>query len=70
MTNFGTSRQAPPGQAGNPTALLTPIGGAKMAGSAMTAFILPASVPQTLAPQTTAFQSPVLLYLIDKHPPQ
>ena len=66
----GTSRQAPPGQAGNPTALLTPIGGAAMPGSAMTAFILPRSVLGSLAPQTTAFQTPVLLYLIDKHPPQ
>jgi len=66
----GTSRQAPPGAAGDPTALLTPIGGAAMPGSAMTAFILPRSVAGSLAPQTTAFQTPVLLYLIDKHPPQ
>jgi hypothetical protein len=66
----GTSRQAPAGQAGNPTALLTPIGGAAMAGSAITAFILPRSVAGSLAPQTTAFQAPVLLYLVDKHPPQ
>ncbi len=64
----GTSRQAPPGAAGDPVALLTPIGGASMAGSAMTAFILPASVTGSLAPQTAAFQTPVLLYLIDKHP--
>lgn len=66
----GSSRQAPPGQVGDPTALLTPIGGAAMAGSAMTAFILPRSVAGSAAPQTTAFQAPVLLYLIDKHPPQ
>jgi hypothetical protein len=66
----GTSRQAPPGAAGNPDSLLTPIGGAARAGSAMTAFILPRSVAGSLAPQTTAFLTPVLLYLIDKHPPQ
>ena len=66
----GTSRQAPPGEAGNPTALLTPIGGAAMAGSALTAFILPRSVAGSAAPQSAAFQAPVILYLIDKHPPQ
>ena len=64
----GASRQAPAGEPGNPNALLTPIGGAAMAGSAITAFILPRSVAGSQAPQTTAFQAPALVYLIDKHP--
>jgi hypothetical protein len=59
---------APAGVAGNPSANLTTIGGSTQAGSAITAFLLPRSVAGSAAPQTTAFQSPTILYLIDRHP--
>jgi hypothetical protein len=76
------SRQAPPGAAGDPVALLTPIGGASMAKSALTAFVFPRTVAGSTAPQATnpgalpplpagiSFQAPSVVYLVDKHPPQ
>jgi hypothetical protein len=66
----GATRRAPNGSPGNPTALLTPIGGADMAKSALTAFVFPRSVASTTAPQTAVFQAPAVVYLVDKHPPQ
>jgi hypothetical protein len=59
---------APAGTAGNPSANLTTIGGSSQPGSALTAFLLPRSVAGSAAPQTTAFQSPTIVYVVDRHP--
>jgi hypothetical protein len=58
----------PTGTAGDPVAGLTTIGGSNFAGSAVTAIIMPRSVAGTRAPQTAAFQSPTIVYLVDKSP--
>jgi hypothetical protein len=60
----------PRGDAGNPAANADPIGGSLQAGSVITAFVLPRSVSGSPAPQTAAFQSPTILYIIDKNPPR
>ena len=59
---------APAGAVADPANLLTTIGGAAQPGSAFTAFIFPRSVAGTTAPQTTAFQSSAIVYLIDRNP--
>lgn len=66
--------RAPPGAAGSPNDLLTPVGGSTMAGSAFTAYVFPRSVSGSTAPQTTGatnnFSTPWVIYIVDKHPPQ
>lgn len=64
LANFA----APAGAVADPANLLTTIGGAAQPGSAFTAFIFPRSVAGTTAPQTTAFQSSAIIYLIDRNP--
>ena len=64
LANFA----APAGAVADPANLLTTIGGAAQPGSAFTAFIFPRSVTGTTAPQTTAFQSSAIIYLIDRNP--
>jgi len=59
---------APAGAAADPVNLLTTIGGAAQPGSAFTAFVFPRSVAGTTAPQTTAFQSSAIVYIVDRHP--
>jgi len=59
---------APPGQAANPAANLDAVGGSTRGGSAFTAFALPRSVAGSAAPQGTAFQSPTIVYIIDRDP--
>ena len=59
---------APPGAVADPANLLTTIGGAAQPGSAFTAFIFPRSVAGTTAPQSTAFQSSAIVYIVDKNP--
>ena len=74
ITSAGTSTPvlanaaAPAGAAADLANLLTTIGGAAQPGSAFTAFIFPRSVAGTTAPQSTAFQSSAIVYLIDKNP--
>ncbi len=58
---------APPGQAGNATQNLTPVGGSTMGGSAFTAFIFSRSVAGSTA---ASFTTPGIVYVIDKHPPR
>jgi hypothetical protein len=60
---------APPGEAAVPVDNLTAIGGSNMGGSAITAFAFPKSVAGSKAPQTAAFNSPAIVYPIDRHPP-
>jgi hypothetical protein len=64
----GNGRQAPAGTVGDPLNHLTTIGGAAQAGSVVTAYLFPASVTGSTAPQTTAFQSPAIVFVVDKHP--
>jgi hypothetical protein len=59
---------APAGEAGNASQNLTAIGGSRMGKSVVTAFLFPRSVAGSSAPQTAAFTSPVLTFLIDRHP--
>ena len=61
---------APPGAAAVPVDNLTAIGGSNMGGSAITAFAFPRSVAGSRAPQTTAFTTPAIVYIIDRHPPR
>jgi len=64
----GNGRQAPVGAVGNPLTHLTTIGGSSQPGSVVTAYLFPRSVAGSAAPQTTAFQSPALVFIVDKHP--
>lgn len=64
----GNGRQAPAGAAGDPLNNLTTIGGSTQAGSAVTAYLFPRSVAGSTAPQTTAFQTPAIVFIVDKHP--
>lgn len=57
---------APAGVAGTGSA--NPIAGAEVGGSILTAVFVPASVTGSAAPQTTAFQSPAVVYLTDRRP--
>jgi hypothetical protein len=56
----------PPGVAGTPAA--NPIAGTRVAGSVLTAFLLPASVAGSAAPQGGAFAAPTILYVADRRP--
>jgi len=60
---------APAGLPGDKVANLTPVGGSTQAGSVFTGFIVPRSVAGSQAPQTTAFQSPAIVWAVDKDPP-
>lgn len=74
MTASGTTTPvlasvvADTGQTAVPASNLTAIGGSRQAGSVISAYLFPRSVTGTAAPQTTAFQSPVVVYVVDKHP--
>ncbi len=57
----------PPGVAGTPAA--NPIAGTRVAGSVLTAFLVPASVTGSAAPQGGAFAAPTILYVADRRPP-
>lgn len=59
---------APAGQAANQSANLSEVGGSTRGGSAFTAFAFPRSVAGSAAPQGTAFQSPAIVYVIDRNP--
>jgi hypothetical protein len=61
---------APPGAPADltPSVNLQAIGGSTQPGSAIAAILTPRSVAGSAAPQTTAFQAPAFVYLIDKHP--
>ncbi len=56
----------PVGDPGSATA--QPIAGSRVAGSVMTAILVPRSVAGSTAPQTAAFATPTVLYLVDKRP--
>lgn len=62
------SATAPAGQAADATNNLTAIAGTSQGGSVFTAYLFPRSVAGSLAPQTTAFQSPAIIYIYDRHP--
>ena len=57
----------PTGQAG--TTSVNPIPGARVAGSVMTAVVVPRSVAGSAAPQTAAFTTPSAVILVDRRPP-
>lgn len=59
--------KAPAGSAG--TSTTTPIAGARIAGSVLTAVVVPASVVGSAAPQGGAFAAPSVVYLVDRRPP-
>jgi hypothetical protein len=72
-TNTGTttvvaSAQAPPGAAANVANNLTAVGGYSIGSSVFTGFLFPRSVAGSAAPQTTAFTSPAVIFLVDRHP--
>lgn len=48
--------------------LIAATAGARGAGSALSAYVFPRSVAGTAAPQTTAFQSPAIVYFVDQVP--
>lgn len=48
--------------------IANPIAGATVAGSVMTAVIVPRSVAGSTAPQTTAFLTPTAIILVDRRP--
>jgi Domain of unknown function (DUF4397) len=60
------SAKLPTGLAGTATA--DPIAGARIAGSVMTAVIVPPSVAGSQAPQTAAFLVPAAVFFVDKRP--
>jgi len=57
---------APAGDPGSATA--APIAGSRVAGSVMSALLVPRSVAGSTAPQTAAFTTPTVLYLVDRRP--
>jgi len=59
---------APPGLAADPALSGSGTGGALQAGSVLSAFIFPRSTAGSGAPQTTAFTSPIIIYLTDRRP--
>jgi hypothetical protein len=65
VTATGT---APAGAAADGTNNLTAVGGSTIEKSVFTGFIFPRSVAGSQAPQTTAFNSPAIVYLVDRHP--
>lgn len=61
------SAAAPSGAPAN--GLIGAAAGARGANSALSAVLFPASVAGTAAPQTTAYQSPAVVFLVDRVPP-
>lgn len=59
---------APAGADASPEDLLTAIGGAAQPGSVITAFVTSESTAGTDAPQSSTFQNPAIVYIIDKNP--
>jgi hypothetical protein len=57
---------APAGDPGSATA--SPIAGSRVALSVMTSVLVPRSVAGSTAPQTAAFTTPTVLYLVDRRP--
>jgi uncharacterized protein DUF4397 len=57
----------PAGVAGSTTS--NPIAGSRVAGSVITAVIVPRSVAGSTAPQTAAFTTPSAVFLVDRRPP-
>ncbi|MGE5744764.1 MAG: hypothetical protein ACM368_12560, partial [Gemmatimonadota bacterium] len=56
----------PAGLAG--TATTDPIAGARVAGSVLSAVVVPRSVAGSLAPQTAPFLVPTAVFLVDRRP--
>ena len=52
------------------TAAANPVAGSYVAGSAITAVVVPQSVTASAAPQGGAFATPTVLFLVDQRPPQ
>lgn len=67
-TTVSASALAPAGQPKDDTNYLTAIAGTGQGGSVFTGYFFPRSVAGSLAPQGTAFQSPAIIYLYDRHP--
>lgn len=65
-TPFLFSANAPAGVRGD--TLLNPVAGTNVAGTAISAVIVPASVVGSRAPQTAAFLVPTILFMIDRKP--
>jgi hypothetical protein len=65
-TPFLFSANAPAGVVGTTT--VNPVAGTLVAGTAISAVIVPASVVGSTAPQTAAFLVPAILFLIDRKP--
>jgi hypothetical protein len=59
---------APVGAAADPALSGSAIGGSGQAGSALTAFVFPRSTAGSAAPQTTAFTTPTIVYIVDRRP--
>jgi hypothetical protein len=67
LTGFGVNGiKAPNGVAGSAT--VNPIAGARIAGSVMSAVLLPPSVAGSQAPQGGAFVNPTAIYLVERRP--
>jgi hypothetical protein len=67
-TTVTASALMPAGAAADATNNLTAIAGTSQGGSVFTGYLFPRSVAGSSAPQTTAFQSPAIIYLYDRHP--
>ena len=65
-TPFLFQANAPAGVVGTTT--VNPVAGTLVAGSAISAVIVPASVVGSTAPQTAAFLVPAVIFLIDRKP--
>jgi hypothetical protein len=65
-TPFLFSANAPAGVRGD--TLVNPVAGTNVAGTAISAVIVPASVVGSTAPQGGAFVSPTILFMIDRKP--
>ena len=65
-TPFLFSANAPAGVRGD--TLVNPVAGTNVAGTAISAVIVPASVVGSRAPQTAAFLVPTILFMIDRKP--
>lgn len=68
LSPFLADALAPAGVAGDAAQGLTTIGGSLMAGSVISALLVPRSVVGTSAPQGAVFTAPALVYIIDRHP--
>jgi len=65
-TPFLYSANAPAGVVGTTT--VNPVAGTLVAGTAISAVVVPASVVGSTAPQTAAFLVPTILFMIDRKP--